>query len=156
MDDSGCMRRGEAGRDLPRDFGSLRFGKSSDSAQQMREIFALNQLHRDEVLLADLADVVNAADVGMRHLSRQPHLGQEPRDTSFASYHRRCDELQGDLLPELEIFSAVDLPHATAAEARHNAKTVGEQSTRHELFTRFLTGRRLRDCGLLVAVLHLT
>ena len=122
----------------------------------MREIFALDELHRDEVLSLDFTNVVDAADIRMRHLSRQPHLGQQSRNPGIASCHRRRDELQRDLLAKLEVVGPVDLAHATAAEARHNAKTAGEQSTRHELFTRCLTGRRLRNCGLLVAVLHLT
>ena len=34
-------------------------------------------LHREEVALADLADVEDASDVGVRHAQRHPDVGQD-------------------------------------------------------------------------------
>ena len=66
MQDAALVRRREARAELPRDLERLVLRQPADAAQQRREILAVHVLHRQEQLPVDLADVVDAADVGMR------------------------------------------------------------------------------------------
>ena len=48
--------------------------EAADALQQPGQIFAVDQLHRQEHAAVVLADVVDAADVAVRHLARDAHL----------------------------------------------------------------------------------
>jgi hypothetical protein len=65
MQDAGVMRRRQAGADLPRDVDGLVLGQPPDPPQQRREILAVDELHGQERLAAEVADVVDATDVGL-------------------------------------------------------------------------------------------
>ena len=120
------MRRCESGAQLARDLDALVDRQSADSLQQGGEIFTVDILHRQIQVAVRLTDVVHAADVRMRQLSREPHLGAQPGTGAFIGAKCR-QELQGDRLTELEIVRAVDFAHPAAPEARHDAKAVGEE-----------------------------
>ena len=60
----------------------------ADAPQQRREILAVHVLHREEVLAVGLADVVDAADVRVRHLARDADLVVEARQAVGVCWRR--------------------------------------------------------------------
>ena len=66
------MSGGEASAQLAGNFESLRRTgrRFLDPAGQDAQVFAVDIFHRKIKLAVDLAQIVNAADVGMRHLAR--------------------------------------------------------------------------------------
>ena len=91
-------------------------GKAADAPEQRRQILAVDVLHRQERVAFELADVVDAADVRMRHLPRHPHFGVELREARGIAIHGLGQELERDRLAELQVVGAVDLAHAALAE----------------------------------------
>ena len=75
---------------------ALSCGQPADPAEERREVLAVDVLHRQEVQPVDLAEVVDAADVRVRDLPRDPHLVAEPRQRRFGSRSRRRQELERD------------------------------------------------------------
>ena len=127
VEDAALVRRGEAGADLARDLEAALLREAADAPEQRREILAVHVLHRQERVPVDLADVVDAADVGMRDLARHAHFGVELRQARGIAIDVRRQELQRDRLPELQIVGAIDLAHAAAAEAADDAVAAAEQ-----------------------------
>ena len=132
MDDAALVRGGEPGADLPRDLERAVLREAADAAEQRREILAVHVLHRQERVAVDLADVVDAADVRVRHLARHPHFGVELRQPRGIAIDVRRQELQRDRLTELQIVGAVDLAHAAAAEAADDAVAAAEEGAGRE------------------------
>ena len=79
MDDAAIVRGGEPGADLPRELDRAVLREAADAAEQRREILAVHVFHREERVALEFADVVDAADVRVRHLPRHPHFGVELR-----------------------------------------------------------------------------
>ncbi len=132
------VRGGEAGADLARDLGGPLLGEAADPLQQQRQVLAVDQLHRQEHAAVVLADVVDAADVAVRHLARDAHLVVELRQPLRILGDGRRQELQRDVLAEAQILGAVDLAHAAAADQAEDAVALGQQRARRER----LAGRR--------------
>ena len=121
MEDAPLVRRGQPGAELPRDLERLVLGQPADAAQQRRQVLAVHVLHREEQLAVDLADVVDAADVRVRHLPRGAHLVVELREPRRIVRERRRQELQRDRLAEPQVVGAIDLAHAAAPEQADDA-----------------------------------
>ena len=100
MQHAAVVGRGEAGADLARDLGGPLFREAADALQQPGQIFAVDQLHRQEHAAVVLADVVDAADVAVRHLARDAHLVVELGEPLRILGNGRRQELQRDGLPE--------------------------------------------------------
>ena len=132
MDDAAIVRGGEAGADLPRELDRALLGKPADAAEQRREILAVDVLHRQERVAVELADVVDAAHVRMRHLPRHPHFGVQLRQPRRIAIDFLRQELQRDRLPELEVVGAIDLAHAAAPEASDDAVAAVEEGAGRE------------------------
>ena len=79
MDDAPVVGGGETGADLARELDGAVLGEASDAADQRREILAVHVFHRQERVPLVLADVIDAADVGMRDLPRHSHFRVELR-----------------------------------------------------------------------------
>jgi hypothetical protein len=71
------------------------------------------------------AEVVNAADVRMRHLACDADFVAEAREGTLTQMGR-IEELEGDSLIEDQIVSAIDLAHPAAAEEPEHAIAPGE------------------------------
>ena len=84
------VRRGQPRAELPRDLDRLVLREPADAAQQRGQVFAVDVLHREEVPPVDLADVVDAADVGVRDLAGEAHLGVEALDPGRARRRARA------------------------------------------------------------------
>ena len=80
----------------------------------------------------DLADVVDAADVGVRHLPRRPHFVVELREPHGIARRGLGQELQRDLLAEPQVVGAIDLAHAAAAEQPEDAVAAVEHRAGRE------------------------
>ena len=77
MQDALLVRGREPGAQLAGDLERLVGGKPPDAPQQRAEVLAVDVLHREEVQAFHFAEIVDAADVRMRHLARDAHLVAE-------------------------------------------------------------------------------
>ena len=109
------VRCRQTGAELLGDLDAFVFGQPPDAPQQSPQIFAVDIFHREEVTAADLADVVDAADVGMGDLAGDADLAEEPLEASGVVLEVGRQELEGDGLAELQVVRAVDLAHAPLA-----------------------------------------
>jgi hypothetical protein len=132
MQHAAVVRGGESRAELPGDVERLVFRKPSDAPQGRRQILAVHELHRKKQMAGGLADVVDAADVGMRDLARGAHFVVKLREPPrvLADFVRQ--ELQRDRLTEPEIIRAIDLAHATAADEADHAVAAFEHRPRRE------------------------
>ena len=124
------VRGGEPRGDLARDVERLVLREAPDAAQQRREVLAVHELHREEVLPLGLADVPHAADRRVRDLARHAHLAVEALEALGVALERARQELEGDRLLELQVVGAVDLAHPAAAEQADDAVALGEHRAR--------------------------
>ena len=109
------------------------FRRPADAAQRRREVFAVDVLHRQEQPSVALADVVDATDVRMRHLSRDADFFMETGEPHGVVRECGADELERHRLGEPEIVGTVDLAHAAAPEQRRNPVAVVENRAGLEL-----------------------
>ena len=85
VEDALLVRGVEARAELPRDVDRLVHGQVADPLEEGREVFAVHVLHREKMAALDLADVVNAADVRVRDLTREAHLRVKTREERFVA-----------------------------------------------------------------------
>ena len=132
MQDALVVRGGEPRAELARDLDRLVRRKPPDAPQERGQVLAVDVLHREEVPSLDLADVVDAADVGVGDAAREAHLGVEALEPGRLGRELRRQELQGDGLAELEVVGAVDLAHAAAADEADDAVALAEDRAGRE------------------------
>jgi len=77
VQDPAIVRRREPRAELPRELERLVLREAPDAAKQRREVLAVHVFHREKVPAVHLADVVDAAHVGVRHGPRRTDLGEE-------------------------------------------------------------------------------
>ena len=85
------------------------------------EIFAVDVLHRQEAAAVGLAEIVEAADILVRHLAGDAQLVVELRRRCRVARRALGEEFQSDRMVEREILGAVHLAHAAFAEQRDEA-----------------------------------
>jgi hypothetical protein len=68
---------GESGAKLLRHFNGLVVGKTANAAQERGQVLAVDKFHRQKKPAIALANVIDAAYIGMRDLPRHPHFGVE-------------------------------------------------------------------------------
>ncbi len=107
-------------------------GKRPIAPEQRRDVLAVDVLHRQERRAVDLVDVVDAADVRVRHLTCHADFGVELRQARRVAIDVGRQKLERDLLSELQIVGAVDLAHAAAADALDDAIAAAEERARLE------------------------
>jgi len=127
--DAFLVRGRESGADVARDGQRFVGGEAADAAQQRREVFTVDVLHRDEDVMVDLDDVVKPADVRMRDLAAGAGLTIEPRARVVRRAETLGKELQRDGLAEPEIVGAIDLAHSAAPEHGDDAIAAAEDET---------------------------
>ena len=126
------VRGREAGAELARYFEGFVRGQTADAPQQGSQVLAIHVLHGEELHAVDFPDVVNAADVGMGHLARDPDLVAEPRQCALVFGNGLGEELQRDRLAEFEIGGAVHLAHAALAQQRDDTVPFEQQRAGRE------------------------
>ena len=99
------------------------FRKPADPFERRGEIFAVDVLHREIQIALDLADVVDATDVGMRDLPRRPDLVVKLREPARVGRQVLRQEFQRHGLAKAQIVGAVDLAHPAAAEQSDHTGT---------------------------------
>src|ERR1043166_1641433 len=77
MDHAAIVRRGEARAEAAGGIDGFVGGEAADAGEQAGEIFPIDVFHRDERHALDFADIVNAADVGVRDEARDADLAVE-------------------------------------------------------------------------------
>ena len=102
-------------------FQSRDLREAAEAPQRRRQVLAIDELHRQKQLSFRFADVVDATDVGMRHLPRRADLRVELRQTLRITAQPRRQELQRDGLAQPEIVGAIDLTHPAAPEQPDDA-----------------------------------
>ena len=136
------------GAELARRLDGLVGGQPSDAQEQGSEVFAVHVLHGDERHAFDFADVVDAADVGMRHQARHADFAVEALQQALIARRLFGQELQGDGLSQRQVGGAIDLAHAAAAQQADDAVAPAEQGSRDE--ASFVLLRRRGHAGDIV------
>ena len=106
---------------------ALSAGRRPMRVSRRGEVFAVHVLHGDERHALDFADIVHAADVGMRHQARHAHFAVEAFQQALVARGLLGQEFQGDGLAEREIGGAIDFAHAAAAQQRDDAIASAKQ-----------------------------
>ena len=87
-------------------------------ARRLRETIAFHERHREKVLVAALADLVNRHDVRMIELGGRLGFGQEPLLFQLGSMLPRPRHLEGDDAVQFLVPGLVDNPHPAAGDLR--------------------------------------
>ena len=87
-------------------------------AQQLFQVGAVDEAHRDVQLPVDLAGVVDRDDVRMLERGGQARLAEEALAERDVVGQVGCEQLQRDVAVEREVVGAVHDPHPAAAEQR--------------------------------------
>ena len=111
---------------------ALSDGQASDAAQERAEVLAIHELHGDVVEAFGDADVVDAADVGVRHLARDADFVVEARQGAIVGGGGLGEELQGDGLAQGQVGGAIDLAHAAASQQSGDAVARGHHGAGQE------------------------
>ena len=128
------MRGSKAGAKFAGEFDSLVRGQPPNAAQQAPKILAIDVLHGQIRLPVHFPDVVNAADILVRDLARDPDFIVEAGEQIQIVFSRQGQKLQRHRLAEDEIVGAIDLAHAALAQLRYDAVPAGHQRARCEAF----------------------
>jgi len=132
MEHAFFVRGGKSGAELARGLDALIGGQAADAAEERAEILAIHKLHGDVVEAFGLADVVHAADIGMRDLAGDADLIVETREDAFIAGCDFREKLEGDGLAEGEVCGAIDFAHAAAAEESGDAVTAADNGSGEE------------------------
>ena len=97
-----------------------RFRIETSRGEPVRQLDSRHELHHDERVAVELADVVDGADVGMAQFRDRP--GFAPKAIPCCGRPRRIlpEHLDSDLAPKPVIARAIDDAHAARAERFHN------------------------------------
>ena len=121
VQDAAIVSGGNPRAELPREVDRLVLWDAADAAEQRRKILAVDILHREEAAAVRVAEVVEPADVLVRHLSRDAQLVVKLREPRRIGGGAIGQELQRDRLIEGEILGAIHFTHAAAPEQRDEA-----------------------------------
>src|SRR4029077_14496548 len=98
----------ETGANLAGDLNGFVGREPADAPNKRSQIFAIDIFHGEKRNAVSISDVENAANIGMRHLPRDAHLGVESRQRLRILRQAGWQELNGHDLAELQIFRAID------------------------------------------------
>ena len=120
VDDAGLVDGGETVGNLARDRERASDRHLSLAFQQEAQVRSLHVLHRQVLQPVDLAEIVNADDVRMGDLTREPKLALEALlerlEVGLAEGDARPDDFQRDRAAERLVPRVVHLAHTAGAE----------------------------------------
>jgi hypothetical protein len=115
VDHAGGVRGADAGADRARDREHA--GDGQRLARDPRgERFAVDELHGQHAFAVEVAEIVDARDVGMRDPARELDLAAEPLERPRRSRQLGPQDLERDRLVELEVARLVDVAHSAGAQ----------------------------------------
>ena len=132
MQHAALVRRGDAGAQLPRELDRLVLRDAADAAEQRGQILAVHVLHRQEAAAVGVAEVVEPADVLVRHLARDAQLVVELRQAAIVGRDAAGQELQRDRLIERQVVGAIHFAHAAASEQGDEPIAAGDDRAGRE------------------------
>jgi hypothetical protein len=104
--------------------------------QPLRQRFSGEQLHGEEDHLgrslpgrgiAMRAEVVNPANIRMRHAFGELHFALKAGEGPRVAEHLRADGLQRQPLTQFQVVDFIDVTHAPGRDESHHAETAGQQ-----------------------------
>jgi hypothetical protein len=104
--------------------------QTADAAQETPQVLAINVFHGEERRSIHLADIANAADVGVRDLTCDANFGAEAFERLWIRIRR--EEFESYRLAEREIVGAVDFTHSALAEESDDPVALSEHRTGRE------------------------
>ena len=123
MDEPDARRRAKRARDLERDPERERRLQRTPAADERLERFAVDELHRVEVVAALLAEVENARDVMVAQPRRGTCLAQKTLPRRVAIEERGIDYLERDMASQARIEGLVrHLPSPRGQAPRGNRR----------------------------------
>ena len=130
VDDAGIVRLDEAGHDCARDAQHGGHEERPFPLEHRRQVLPVDVRHRDVLDAADLAEIVDADDVLVGHLTSEQqftlesplHLGGHAR----IGHHIRPDHLDRDCDAELGIPGLIDGAHTAHTERANDVITRAE------------------------------
>ena len=145
MQHAALVRGRQTGADLARKLDGFILGQPADAADQRGEVLAIEVFHRKEVRSFDEADIVDAADVGVRNLAGDAHFVAESRQRRFA-HVGTAQKLQRHGLIEDQILSPIHLAHAAPSEHAEDPVSARQHRTGGKpAFVRAGGGRTAED-----------
>src|SRR5690348_3789745 len=94
--------------------------KPPNSTQQGCKILAVDVLHREKSQVLELSDVVNAANIRMRYLTRVADFSMEHLKPVRIFREGARQEFESDRMAELEVIRSINLAHTSAPKRRNN------------------------------------
>jgi hypothetical protein len=122
----------EAFRDLDAHVEGLRGRERPLLTQDLAEVHAVQEGHRDVAQRAVLAVLVDAADVLVAHAARQLDLGAEAAAELGRVRHLRAQHLEGDRLLEQAVVGLVDHAHPALAQGGEDLVPGRHHAARYE------------------------
>ena len=115
MDDARAMRRLERVGDLARD--RQRLGDGDGAARDdLRQVFAFDELHHQRARRALFLDAVNRADAGMVERGERLGFAREAGDAIGIEGERIGQDLDRDVPSESRVARPIDFSHAAGPQ----------------------------------------
>ena len=112
-----------------RQLDRARRGQGS-ALQDVAQLLAANEFHRNEADAVGFPDLVNHGDVRMFEAGRGSRLEQEPVSAVWVGDQLSRQHFDGDVAMETSVDGAIDLAHAAHAQQRDDA--IGAQGGANE------------------------
>ena len=119
MDDAVLMRVVERIRELGAPAHG-RFRIEAMRGEPVRQLDSRHELHHDERVASELADVVDGADVGMAQFRDGPGFAQKPIACRRRPRRILPEYFDGDLAAEPRVAREIDDAHTARAERFHD------------------------------------
>ena len=132
MDDAAVVGGGQAGAELAGGFERLVGREAPDAGEERCQVLAIDVFHGDERHAVDLADVEDAADVGVGNQPRDANLAVKALEEARVAGGLLGEEFESDGLAEGEVGGAVDFAHAAASEESDDAIAAAQQGAGNE------------------------
>ena len=116
MDDAAFVRERESAEDVDDDVELVDEWESDVSGREVLEVLTLDELHRDEQVAVDFAEVVDRDDVRVLERSSGLGLAEEPPSEVVVASDRVAHHFDGNGAIEDRIGCAIDDTHRALAD----------------------------------------
>ena len=147
--DANLVRRAQARYDLAREPERACNWELPFLREQLGEVRAVDERHRDVLDAVDLAEIVNADDIDVRDLPRQHELALEAT-LELLGRHRigiGLDDFERERQRQLRVPDVVHRTHAADAKETDDLITQAEGLPRYEVGHAAAGRQRVGECG---------